>query len=214
MRSPTGFAVAFAVAVASCGCSSQKRTGGSVSPAPEARPSPQAVKPTGPAGVSPLASAPRADWPCARTINSVGTRITYDYAGAPASCWFPPDLWLPGCPTRHVQANPDMGLELEVFYRYDGTQRLIGLDSKLRLAAVEAITYEGDKVVFQDMLSYYPVGDTTQIWHLDGSLYGVILGKLLWQELGRRAHPFLEEIGALTSRSRLPRPVRAASMSP
>lgn len=130
--------------------------------------------PTGAPGVAPLASAPRADWPCAKTVDSVGARITFDYAGAPESCWFPPDLWQPGCPTRHVQANPAMGIEIEATYRYDDRHRLVGLDSKLQMIKLDTITYDGDKLASVDNLVYFPAGAATHVWNKDGSLYAVV----------------------------------------
>ena len=143
--------------------------------APEPDPSrAKAVRPTTPPGVAPVAALSRADWPCASTLDSIGARHTYDYTDAPPTCSFPPDLWLPGCPTKHVQANEGVGLAIEVTYRYDDQHRLLAIGSKLALAAVPSIAYEGDKLVSQGDMTYHAVGATTQIWNADGTLYAVV----------------------------------------
>jgi hypothetical protein len=130
--------------------------------------------PETPIGAIPIASAAKNAWPCGRTIEPIGARWTYDYTGAPESCSFPPDLWQPGCPSRHLQGNPSLGLEIEFKYRYDDRNRLIAIDSKLRLARIQKIVYKGDKVMSQDTLTYHAVGTSTQLWHTDGSFYGEV----------------------------------------
>jgi hypothetical protein len=179
MRGFVSFLIIFSLAA----CKSDAKQGAATAeqsdeatakPKEEAKPPAPATKPDGPPGVAPLASVPRENWPCAKTVDSVGARVVYDYTDAPDECWFPPDLWQPGCPTRHVQGNPDLGLEIEVGYRYDDEHRLVAISSKLRLASVEAIEYEGGKVVSQDSLFYYPAGNACHLWHKDGSFYASV----------------------------------------
>jgi hypothetical protein len=80
-------------------------------PATASNAQPAANKLVRTAGVTPLRSLPRADWPCRAegTLPRMDTKTVrrFDYTDAPTSCLHVPDYWWPGCP-RTIELKVDL----------------------------------------------------------------------------------------------------------
>jgi hypothetical protein len=121
----------------------------------------------GSVGARPISSLAASAWPC-RSVESTGSAEVYDYTDAPRTCWFPPDLWLPGCATR-VDGRT---------YRYDARGRLVEIAAKTDLMAVPSISYDGDRVISagsgKEKHLYYSKAGATHMYFESGKLFGVV----------------------------------------